>query len=89
LEAALKFIVLFEDNTAAASFDVRRRHMPEHLAFLQRKGSKIQAAGPLTAPDGQGAGGLWLVTANGPSEIDSLIKKDPFWSTGLRDRYVS
>ena len=73
----MKFIVLFEDNTTA-SVDVRRRHMPEHLAFLQRNGSKILAAGPLTAPDGQGAGGLWLVTANDPSEIDALIKQDPF-----------
>lgn len=79
----MKFIVLLEDNTAA-SVDVRRKHMPEHLAFLERNESKIEAAGPLTAPDGQGAGGLWLVTANDPSEIDTLIKEDPFWSTGLR-----
>jgi uncharacterized protein YciI len=79
----MKFIVLFEDNPAAG-VDVRRRHMPEHLAFLERNASKIEAAGPLTAPDGQGPGGLWLVTADDPSEIDALIKEDPFWPTGLR-----
>jgi len=79
----MEYIVLFEDNTAA-SIDVRRTHMPEHLAFLERNGSRIRAAGPLTAPDGQRAGGLWLVTANDPSEIDTLINADPFWSTGLR-----
>jgi len=79
----MEYIVLFEDNTAA-SIDVRRTHMPEHLAFLARNGSRIRAAGPLTAPDGQRAGGLWLVTANDPSEIDTLINADPFWSTGLR-----
>jgi uncharacterized protein YciI len=79
----MKFVVLFEDNTAT-SVDVRRRHMPEHLAFLGRNARKIKAAGPLTALDGQGAGGLWLVNANDPSEIDALVKEDPFWTTGLR-----
>jgi uncharacterized protein len=63
----MRFIVLFEDSTAAG-VDVRRRHMAAHLAFLERNGVKIQAAGPLTAPDGQAAGGLWLVNANDPSE---------------------
>ena len=74
---------MFEDNPGTG-VDVRRRHMPEHLAFLERNAVKIQAAGPLTALDGQSAGGLWLVDAEGPSEIDALVKEDPFWPTGLR-----
>jgi uncharacterized protein YciI len=79
----MRYIVLLEDNPASGG-DVRRRLMPEHLAFLERNGSKIVAAGPLAALDGQGAGGLWLVNANAPSEIDALIREDPFWPTGLR-----
>jgi uncharacterized protein len=79
----MKFVVLFEDN-AAAGIDVRRKHMPEHLAFLQRHAAMIQAAGPLAGADGQGAGGLWLVEAKDPSEVDALVKEDPFWPTGLR-----
>jgi uncharacterized protein YciI len=79
----MRYIVLFEDNPAAGA-DVRQAHMPEHLAFLQRNGSNILAAGPLAAPDGQGAGGLWLVNANDPSVVDALIREDPFWPTGLR-----
>ena len=79
----MRLIVLFEDDPAAG-VDVRRRLMPEHLAFLERNAVKIQAAGPLTNPDGQGAGGLWLVDAEGPSVVDALVREDPFWPTGLR-----
>ena len=79
----MKFVVLFEDNTET-SIDLRLRHMPEHLAFLERNALKIKAAGPLTAVDGECAGGLWIVNANDPFEIDALVKEDPFWPTGLR-----
>ena len=43
-EALMEYIVLFEDNTAA-SIDVWRTHMPEHLAFLARNGSRIGQPG--------------------------------------------
>ena len=63
------YAVLFEDDPAKTG--ERRRHMPAHLAFLEREADRIRAAGPLL--DGEaGAGGLWLVEA------------DPFWPTGLR-----
>jgi uncharacterized protein len=83
MEVPVKFVVLFEDH-AAMGVDVRRRHMREHLAFLEGNAVKIQAAGPLAASDGQGAGGLWLVNANDPSEVEALVKEDPLWPTGLR-----
>jgi uncharacterized protein len=79
----MKFAVFFEDD-AAAGTDVRRQHMGEHLAFLQRHASKIQAAGPLRSSDGQPAGGLWLVEAADSSEVQALVEDDPFWPTGLR-----
>lgn len=79
----MKFVVLFEDNPAAGS-DIRQTHMPAHLAFLERHGGKVQAAGPLKASDGHGAGGLWLVDAADRSEVDALVEEDPFWPTGLR-----
>jgi hypothetical protein len=62
----MKFVVLFEDHPAAGP-DVRRRHMPEHLAFLERHASKVQASGPLKSADSQDAGGLWL-------EVDGIGK---------------
>ncbi len=79
----MKFVVFFEDNPEAGA-DVRRKHMPEHLTFLEQNDAKVEYAGPLKNTDGQGAGGLWIVEARNASEVDRLIKEDPFWLTGLR-----
>ena len=79
----MKFVVLFEDNPAAGA-DVRRQHMTAHLAFLEKHAAQVTAAGPLQTVDGRGAGGLWLVEAADPAEVDALVKDDPFWPTGLR-----
>ena len=79
----MKFVVLFEDD-ADAGPDVRRRHMPEHLAFLTRHGASVELAGPMSTVDGAGAGGLWVVEAESAADVDRLVKEDPFWPTGLR-----
>ena len=77
------YAVLFEDD-AKLAVELRRRHMPSHLSFLERNAALIRAAGPLRAPAGDPAGGLWLVEADSPEAVDALVKEDPFWSTGLR-----
>jgi hypothetical protein len=41
----MKFIVLFEDNLGAG-VEVRTKHMPEYLEFLQRRSASVKAAGP-------------------------------------------
>lgn len=76
------FAVLFEDDPAAPA-DIRKAHMPAHLAFLGEHADRVRAAGPLF--DGSaGAGGLWLVEAESAAAVDALVKADPFWPTGLR-----
>jgi uncharacterized protein YciI len=77
------YAVMFEDN-ANLGYDIRRRHMPAHLSFLEQNASRIKAAGPLLTPSGDPAGGLWLVEADSPDGVDALVKGDPFWPTGLR-----
>jgi uncharacterized protein len=77
------YVVLFEDN-ASLGTDVRRQHMPAHLSFLEKNAARIKAAGPLRAPSGEPAGGLWVVEAESPNVVDALVKNDPFWPTGLR-----
>ncbi|MGI9463615.1 MAG: YciI family protein [Aestuariivirgaceae bacterium] len=79
----MKFAVLFEDNPGSGA-GMRARHMPDHLAFLERHAAKIDAAGPLTDADASGAGGLWIVTADDEAEVRQLVEQDPFWLTGLR-----
>lgn len=78
------FAVLFTDNPEHA--DARDRHMPEHLAFLQRHRASIRAAGPLseTSAGGTPAGGLWLVDAENAAAVRALVEEDPLWPTGLR-----
>jgi len=76
------FVVLFEDDPSRA--DIRPRLMPDHLAFLEREAKRVRAAGPLLQEDGSGAGGLWLVDADSPSDAQALVEADPFWPTGLR-----
>jgi uncharacterized protein YciI len=86
VEVIMKFVVIFEDNPKAGT-DLRRKHMPEHLAFLERNSARVTAAGPLRTDDGQSAGGLWVVEATDAAEVDRLVKEDPFWPTGLRKSF--
>lgn len=77
------YVVLFEDEPARA--DMRARHMPDHLAFLENNADRVLAAGPLRdTAAGVAAGGLWLVEADNPDAVAALTRADPFWSTGLR-----
>lgn len=79
----MMFIVRFEDDPAHA--DQRTRHMPAHLAFLEKNLGRVKAAGPLADPaTGAGVGGLWLVEAGSAGEVQKLVETDPFWPTGLR-----
>ena len=77
------YAVLFEDNADGAA-DIRRRHMPDHLSFLERHARQINAAGPLRAASGEPPGGLWIVEAESSEAVEALVKEDPFWPTGLR-----
>jgi uncharacterized protein YciI len=77
------YVVLFEDS-ASSGTDIRRRHMPAHLSFLEKNAVRIKAAGPLQALSGDPAGGLWVLEAEHPDVVHALVKDDPFWPTGLR-----
>ena len=82
----MKFIILFEDSPAADP-DVRQRHVPAHLAFLEAHCEAIEAAGPLSKPSGENAGGVWIVNAANEGEAEQLVREDPFWPTGLRKSF--
>src|SRR5262249_7385927 len=81
-DAVMLYVVLFTDNAEHA--EMRGRLMPAHLDFLEGEKDRIRAAGPLRDADGSGAGGLWLVEAEGREEVEQLCRKDPFWPSGLR-----
>lgn len=77
------FAVLFEDEVSHAE-DVRGQYMPAHLDFLERNASVIKAAGPLKDTDNVPAGGLWVVQVDNREQVETLVREDPFWPTGLR-----
>lgn len=79
----MKFVILFEDN-ADADPDIRKTHMSDHLAFLERHADAVNAAGPLTDRDGSPAGGIWIVDVDTAETARQLVEEDPFWPTGLR-----
>ena len=79
----MKFLVLFEDAPDAPA-DLRQRHMGAHLDFLEAHAGSVAAAGPLHRADGTGAGGVWVVDADGAEAVEALIRADPFYPTGLR-----
>ncbi len=77
------YAVLLLDDPRRA--DARAQHLTDHLSFLERNAASIHAAGPLMDTiDDTPAGGLWIVEANSPQAVQSLIEADPFWPTGLR-----
>ena len=76
------FILLFTD-AADADPDIRKTYMHAHLAFLEAHTDQIEAAGPLSDPEGKGRDGLWIVRADSPEEAERLVHEDPFWPTGL------
>ena len=79
----MQFIALFEDDPTAPA-DLRQKHMPAHLAFLEKHAAEVQAAGPLVAEDGRPGGGIWVLDVAGFEAVDQLVTEDPFWPTGLR-----
>jgi len=79
----MKYAVLFEDNDEFAH--MRPKFMVDHLQFLSDNSDRIEIAGPLKdGQSGEPAGGLWLVDADSPGQVQALVESDPFWPTGLR-----
>jgi hypothetical protein len=78
----MKFVVLFEDHPDAGT-DVRRNHMSEQLAFLERNSHKVNAAGPLKAPGAQVLAASGSSTRMTPAGSINWSGRIHFWPTGL------
>ena len=79
------FTVLLEDIDPETATDIRRLHMPAHLAFLESRASSIRAAGPMHDPaTDRPAGGMWLVETDTAEAAMALVHADPFFPEGLR-----
>jgi len=80
------FIVRFFDNQDKAF--VRSDNLSQHLNWLKLNSDRILVAGSLRSePTTNPLGALWIVKADSKADIEDIIKSDPFWICGLRDKY--
>ena len=79
------FIVRFTDDPSRLS--VRQTFMSDHLAWLKENGSSVLVAGSLrTEVTANPIGACWVVEAESKDEVEKLLRTDPFWIHGLRER---
>jgi hypothetical protein len=80
------FAVIFHDKSGQG--ELRSRLLPEHLTWLDEHRLIVIIGGSLREEvKSVPIGGLWLVEANAKSEVDALIRTDPFYVSGLRESY--
>jgi uncharacterized protein len=81
------FVVQFDDVyfDHAERLPERDPHMAAHLTYLAGHSHQIVAAGALRpSTDSAPSGGIWIVSAESKSAVETLYKNDPFWLAGLR-----
>ncbi len=66
-----------------ASLELRMRVRPDHLAFLERLGSNLKAAGPFIDDDGKPTGSLVIIKADDMSAAKAIASDDPYAIAGL------
>ena len=80
------YAVRFYDRPG--QFAVRQAHLPAHVQWLDDHKDVVLVGGSLRpAPEEKPVGGLWIVEAPDPVAIETLLRTDPFWVHGLRERY--
>ena len=79
------WVVRFYDKPDVLA--IRLQKMQAHLAWLDAMQEVVRVAGSLREiPDGHPQGGLWLVEAQSREEVETVLRADPFWLAGLRER---
>ena len=80
------FAVIFTDQSAKG--EVRAQHLHEHIEWLETNKNVIPIGGSLRQELGQvPKGGLWIADAQSKSQLEDLLKTDPFYVAGLRQSY--
>jgi uncharacterized protein YciI len=78
----LLFAIIAEDKPG--SVDVRLATRATHLEYLKTFGSRIVAAGPLLAADGETmTGSLLIIEAGDRAAAESFATNDPYAKAGL------
>jgi uncharacterized protein YciI len=80
------FAVRFYDKPEQR--DVRKRLLNAHIAWLRANSDMILVGGSLRSdPESDATGALWIAQCDSQRIIEELLRTDPFWIHGLRERY--
>lgn len=80
------FAVRFYDKPER--LDVRKSSLNAHIEWLHAHRDVILVGGSLRPdPESDATGALWIVQCDSKRIIEELLRTDPFWIHGLRERY--
>jgi uncharacterized protein len=63
--------------------DLRMGIRPAHLAFLDKLGPTLKAAGPFVDDDGKPTGSLVIIEASSKADAQAIAAQDPYAIAGL------
>lgn len=80
------FAIIFEDKPGHGH--VRAAQLQAHIDWLEAHREVVPVGGSLRLElDQTPKGGLWIAEAASKAQLEALIKTDPFFIAGLRQRY--
>lgn len=79
------FAVIFTDKPGHGA--LRAEYLKAHIDWVAQHQDTVLVAGSLRAePEAVPKGGLWVVEAPSKDAVLDLMKSDPFYLCGLRER---
>lgn len=80
------FALIFTDKPGHSA--VRASSLQAHIEWLELNQALVPIGGSLRHEPGDvPKGGLWIAQAESKSQLEALIKSDPFYIAGLRQSY--
>jgi uncharacterized protein YciI len=80
------FAILFTDKLGSG--EVRTANLQAHIDWLETNKEIVPVGGSLRHEMGETPiGGLWIAEAESKTQIEELIRTDPFYIAGLRQSY--
>jgi uncharacterized protein YciI len=79
------FAVIFTDKPGSG--ELRAQHLDAHIAWVAEHQDLLLIAGSLRPePAEVPKGGLWVIEAPSKAAVLELMKSDPFFTCGLREK---
>ena len=68
----------------AESGDLRRRHLDQHLAYIESVMDRVAVAGPLSSSaGGRLSGSCFIYRADDRAAAEALLHNDPYYRAGI------